>query len=201
MPKVVIDSHPASLDASSMDSFKGICEAVSRILLDKGRAIHQCKLDGQLVENPQEVEKKGLSQVSTVEIISLPLKEVLIQNIQHQILEIKRLEQVTEALVTDCLLAEPQEIVNQWTQICETTKARLGFIPTLAPILKEEELEVRVEPLLGQLGALMKAAGDSFSTADVVTFSDVLENQYLPWLQKFKTLLQNALSEVESYKE
>ena len=92
-----------------------------KILLEKGRAIHQCKLDGKVVADPTSIEPT-FSKAAVLEIESLSLKKVLLASLDQQILELKQLEKAIEQLVTDCLLVEPQEIVTQWTNICETTK-------------------------------------------------------------------------------
>lgn len=199
MPKVLVDSTPVTLEVSDLSTFEKCCQAITNILLEKQRAIIRCKLDGKLVEDPRN-SQEDFAKSAVLEIETLPLKEALFTMIQQQILETKRLEESAEKLVTDCLLAEPQEIVTQWTDICETTKSRLNFIPMLAPILNEQLLEKKVEPLLAELSDLMQSAGASFSTADVVTFSDVIENKYISWLKKLREILQSAQKEVEQYK-
>lgn len=169
-----------------------------KILLEKNRAIHVCKLDGKVVSNLQ-VAEKDFAAATVLEIESIPLQEALATTLHSHLTEIRALEQKCEQLVTDCLLAEPQEIVDQWTEICETTKHLLGYVPSLAPILNEEKLEKVMEPLFAEMNSLMAEAGKSFSVADVVTFSDVLENRLIPWLKKFRELMQSALQEVESF--
>ncbi|MES2310363.1 MAG: hypothetical protein V4507_16035 [Verrucomicrobiota bacterium] len=200
MLKVVIDSTPVQLTPASGSSFSALCEEAMKILLEKNRAISVCKIDGKLVTDPTEVDAV-LSSVKLLEIESLPLKEVLLTSIQHHVIDLKRLEQAAEQLVTDCLLAEPQEIVNQWTAICEETKKKLAFVPTLAPILSERQLEEKMDPLFKQLAALMNEAGGSFSTADVVSFSDTIENKFIPWLHQFRAVVQTAQDEVEKYND
>lgn len=200
MLKVVIDSTPVQLEVPQGSSFAAYCEAAMKFLLEKSRAISVCKIDGRLVTHPDEDGSK-LESASLLEIESLPLRQVLLTSLQNQIVDIKRLEQAAEQLVTDCLLAEPQEIVKQWSEICDETKKKLSFVPTLAPILDEKQLEEKMNPLFKQLGALMGEAGNSFSTADVVSFSDTIENKFIPWLHAFKAVIQSAQSEVEKYQE
>jgi hypothetical protein len=200
MLKVVIDSTPVQLELPQGSSFAALCEAAMKVLLEKNRAIAHCKIDGKLVEDPESANET-IGSASLLEIESLPLKEVLLVSIQNHITDLKRLEQSAEQLVTDCLLAEPQEIVNQWTEICEQTKKKLSFIPTLAPILSEKQLEEKMDPLFKNLAGIMSEAGTSFSTADVVSFSDTIENKFIPWLHQFRAVIQSAQNEVEKYND
>lgn len=199
MLKVVIDSVPVQLEIPQEASFANICASAMKVLLEKNRAISQCKLDGKVVEEPDKVDAL-LPTFSLLEIESQPLKEVLTIALQQHVLDLKQLEQSTEQLVTDCLLAEPQEIVDQWTGICDITKKKLSIIPTLAPILDEKQLETKMEPLFKDLNLIMTEASGSFSTADVVSFSDTLENRFIPWIQRFRAVIQSALTEVEKIK-
>ncbi len=199
MLKVTIDSVPVQLEVPEGASFAQICAAAMKILLVDSRAISECKLDGKVVVEPDKVDTL-LSTFTNLEILSRPLKEILLTTLQQHVLELKQLEQLTEQLVTDCLLAEPQEIVDQWSNICNITKKKLSIIPTLAPILDEKQLEAQMEPLFKDLNTIMTAASTSFSTADVVSFSDTLENDFQPWIQKFRSVIQTAQTEVEKFK-
>ncbi len=199
MLKIVIDSVPVQLDLPNDASFATICAEAMKHLLKDYRAISQCKLDGKVVVEPDKVDSL-LSKFTLLEIESRPLKEILIDSLQQHILDFKHLEQSTEQLVTDCLLAEPQEIVDQWSKICDITKKKLSIVPTLAPILDEKQLEAQMEPLFNELNKIMSEASASFSTADVVSFSDTLENNFIPWIQKFRTVIQTAQTEVEKLK-
>jgi len=199
MLKVTIDSVPVQLEVPEGASFAQICAAAMKILLVDSRAISECKLDGKVVVEPDKVDTL-LSTFTTLEILSRPLKEILLTTLQQHVLELKQLEQLTEQLVTDCLLAEPQEIVDQWSTICNITKKKLSIIPTLAPILDEKQLEAQMEPLFKDLNTIMTSASTAFSTADVVSFSDILENNFHPWIQKFRSVIQTAQTEVEKFK-
>jgi hypothetical protein len=95
-------------------------------------------------------------------------------------------------------LAEPVQIVASWKSLCTELNQVLGFIPTLAPILTDEQVTVLTEQKFEDLATIMRSINESMNKPDVVTVSDILELRLMPWLAALREFFQAQLTVVES---
>jgi len=160
--------------------------------MEKKRSIASIKLDGKAIYDIDAASELYISS-SLCEVETLPYDQVFKNALHFQLSQISDLEESAETLITDILLAEPDEIIEKWQSICKMVKAQIVFLPQLAVLLSEDQINDLVEKHLAELDKIMKEAAGSFSTADVVAVSDILELQFLPWLKNFKTFMQNMV--------
>lgn len=195
--KLIIDSKPVEIPATESQNFQELCSGVMDWLLIKKRSIASCKFDGRLVHSVEEANDFFVS-ASTCEIESVPLEIALQSAIALQCNYLSEIEVQCERLVTESLLAEPQEIVTLWRDICENLKQQIAFIPQLGNVLNENQVDELINERMEIFNKIMKDAAASLSVADVVQFSDVLELKLLPWLKQYKDFLRVHIRETES---
>jgi hypothetical protein len=197
--KLIIDSEPADFVAinSGTHTFTTFCQNVMERLLDKNRSIASCKLDGQLINSIDDADRE-FPNSTICEIESVPISLALKSALALQCSQCRRLESACDKLVTECLLSDPKEIIDQWQSMCEMLKDQMRFLPQLSYLLTDHQVEQLAERNVQELNAIMNHISTSFQTADVVAVSDILELELLPWLRQFREILMSALKMSES---
>lgn len=195
---LIIDATPATLDSLDTSSFSGFCTSVNQHLTEKGRAISLCKINGQPVHD-LALADQIFSTAQTIEFETIDLKEAVASVISTHCNQLRTIEQDCETLVTDALLAEPQEIADQWTNICEGLKKQIDLIPHLTPFLTEEQVDELVDKHFAELHEIMSSIAEILNEkGDVVAFSDALEMRLMPWIGKIRNISESTLKLVES---
>jgi hypothetical protein len=95
-------------------------------------------------------------------------------------------------------LGEPVEVAMRWQAICEEIKAQVGFLPRLAGLLTETQVDHLVDSQLKDLGKVMQTLHAAFNKADTLEISDSIELQLLPWLRQLRAFMENCLELVKS---
>jgi hypothetical protein len=194
---VTIDSQPVEIAREPDDTFKSFCKKVMNWLLERNRCIGTCCINGQTVKSDEEGETLfAVADDFVVETVTLQV--ALQAAIALQCNTMKKLEGDCLNLVTDCLLAEPVQIVASWKSLCTELNQVLGFIPTLAPILTDEQVTILTEQKFEDLATIMRSINESMNKPDVVTVSDILELRLMPWLAALREFFQAQLTVVES---
>lgn len=193
--KLIIDSKPVDIPAAESQSFRELCTGVMDWLLPKRRSIATCKFDGQPIHSVEQADNV-LSHASTCEIESVPFEIALQSALALQCNYLGEIEQQCDKLVTESLLADPNDIVKLWREICENLKQQIAFIPQLGTILSEEQVDHLIASRMENFNATMKGAAAALSTADVVQFSDILELQLVPWLKQYREFLLGHVDEL-----
>lgn len=194
--KLIIDSKPVTIPAAESPNFRELCAGVMDWLMTSKRSIASCKFDGQIVHSVEEADTI-FSSAHTCEIESVPFEIALQSAIALQCNYLGEIEQQCDRLVTESLLAEPQDIITMWRDICENLKQQISFIPQLGNVLEEDQVDHLIMQRMEEFNGIMKAAATALSTADVVQFSDVLELKLVPWLQHYREFLLGYVQEVK----
>lgn len=197
--KFVIDSEEISLPETSRQSFQQCCQNIMALLLEKERSIGSFKIDGKDVESIKDADQ-SFSQAQQVEVESLPLAEALQSALTGTINEIRKLETMCETLVTDCLLADPDNIAQQWQDLCKELTKLIGFFPSLGYLLTEKQINELIDQRYAEFNQIMKDIAEVLPKADVVAFSDILETRLQPWLKNMRDFSQEALQRAEIIK-
>jgi hypothetical protein len=198
--KLLIDSKEENLSIDNSTSFMEFCNKIMTQLLAKDLSIGQIKMDGKIMTDSDEMQKTFKS-AQTIEIETTSLKHALSSAVSQQYAQIQRLTSDAEALVTDCLLDEPQTIVDKWQSLCERLKNSVSFVPTLAPFLKEEQVDHLVDKSFEELNSHIRELNEVLNKADVVKFSDALEMKLIPWLKTFGEFMKEQLVQVDFLNE
>lgn len=193
--KLIIDSKPVEIPAAESQNFRELCSGVMDWLMSKKRSIATCKFDGHVIHSVEEADSIFTSS-NICEIESVPFEIALQSAIALQCNYLGEIEQQCDKLVTESLLADPQDIIKLWREICENLKQQIAFIPQLGNVLSEEEVDHLIGNRMEIFNETMKAAAASLSTADVVQFSDVLELKLVPWLQEYRTFLLQHMDDL-----
>lgn len=196
--KLLIDSKIVE-DLPSSQSFGEYCQNIMQRLLAKNRSIGSCKIDGKNI-NSVEDANQAFPNAQSIEIESIPLHEAVETAVSTNMLRINQLQEKCDALVTDCLLAEPLEIAQQWQDLCTTLIELIAFLPTLGYVLTDEQVTKLADQECQELQKIMKDVAEVFPKADVVSFSDILEMRLSPWLKTMKELFQTVLKQIEPSK-
>lgn len=186
--KLIIDSTPVEIPAAESQSFRELCTGVMNWLLPRKRSIASCKFDGHVIHSVEEADSV-LPSSQTCEIESVPFEIALQSALALQCNYLGEIEQQCDKLVTESLLADPQDIIKLWRFICENLKQQIAFIPQLGNILSEDQVDHLITSRMEAFNDIMKSAAAALSTADVVQFSDVLELKLVPWLQQYREFL------------
>ncbi len=195
--KITIDSDSVDIERNATDSFKVYYQRVASWLLIRNRCISAFKINGRMIKN--EVEGENLyTQAEDVEVESVPLKVALQAAIALQCNTVRKLENDCLNLVTDCLLAEPKQIVDSWKLLCVELNQVLGFIPTLAPVLTDEQVTGLTDQKFANLSTIMKDINEAMNKPDVVTVSDILELRLLPWMVSLREFFQAQIPVIDS---
>lgn len=198
--KLYLDSETIELNPEATKNFEACCSEVMKLLLSRKRSIGSCAIDGKLYANmPDAVE--AFNRADAVTFTSIPLKTAIIAMADQNNSELEVVEELCEALVTDSLLAEPNEIVRQWSSLCDKIKERISHLSSLAMVSGEEKMNELIDVHYIHLNQIMKTLGEVFSKADVVGFSDALETQLLPWIKEmreFSLSLSNNIKTVNA---
>jgi anaerobic glycerol-3-phosphate dehydrogenase len=198
--KLLIDSQEDHLSLEDSTSFMEFCNKLMTKLLAKDLSVAAIKMDGKLITDTDEMQKT-FKTAQTVEIETTSLKHALHTAVSQQYSQLQKLAADAEALVTDCLLDEPQMIVDKWYSLCERLKNSVSFVPTLAPFLKEEQVDHLIDKSFEDLNSMIKELNEVLNRADVVKFSDVLEMKLIPWLKTFGEFMKEQLAEVDCLNE
>lgn len=177
-------------------SFQDLCSVVMEWLLKRKRSISLCVIDGVQVQSLDQAENMFTS-ADTCEIESVTIEAALMSALALQGESLKTITAECEELVTECLLAEPEDIIKLWQKICEHLKAQIGFVPHMGAVLSDEEVERLVSTEMSQFNRIMQRAGEILSTADVVQFSDLLELELIPWLGDYRLFLHRVFVRLE----
>lgn len=193
--KLIIDSKPVEIPAVESQNFRDLCSGVMDWLMAKRRSIATCKFDGRVIHSVEEADSVFTSS-NTCEIESVPFEIALQSALALQCNYLGEIEQQCDKLVTESLLADPQDIIKLWREICENLKQQIAFIPQLGNILSEEQVDHLITSRMEEFNANMKAAAAALSCADVVQFSDVLELKLVPWLKAYREFLLQHVDEL-----
>ena len=194
---LTIDSETVDFPAKPNEAFQDYYERIADLLLKKGRCIGSCRIDGQAVPTV-EAGVSLFDAAKAIEIESVPLRVALQANIALQCNTMRRIEDACEGLVTDSLLADPKQVAAAWQSLCEEIKSILTFIPRLAPLLSDEQVDALVDGRLNELNGIMGEIAEFLGKGDVVGFSDILEMKLLPWVGGLREFFQAQLSLVEA---
>lgn len=195
--KLIIDSEKVEITSETAHSLDAVCREVMNLLLPKNRSIASCAIDGKLYGTISEAAN-AFQQARSVEFTSMPLKNALIAMGQDHLVELALAEQMCETLVTDSLLAEPEEIVRQWSDLCNKIKERIGVMGRLGVALPEDEINILVDQYYAALNSAMENLAEVFSKGDIVGFSDALETQLLPWLKDIQVFSKKITTNLEA---
>ncbi|MEM9446064.1 MAG: hypothetical protein AAGA18_12020 [Verrucomicrobiota bacterium] len=186
--QVIIDSETVEIETKTSNNFEDACSLIMQWLVQRDRSISKCKIDGKLIETIEEA--RCLFNVnSSLEIESIPVAVALYQSVGEHCDSLKRIEEDCDELVTDSLLEEPEVLLRQWQSLCHKLKQEIGFLPNLAPLLTDEQLDSLIEKNLTELNAIMNDIQKALSKADVVAFSDILELRLSVWISNFSEFL------------
>lgn len=194
--KLIIDTKPVELPPCEAKNFKDYCQHLMQWLLEKNLSIASCSIDGQLVHSAEQANDL-FSKAAVLEVQTLTVHDALVDMLRLRCQELRGLETDCENLVTDALLAEPQEIVDGWKKLCEHIKIQLQLLPSLTALWTEKEFDSLINDRLGELNQLMTDCARVLSTADVVSFSDILELRLSPWIKQMREFMERTLTTVE----
>ena len=183
--KLTLDSENLELNPEATKDLGACCSEVMKMLLSRSRSIASCAIDGKLYSTMPEASE-AFSRAKAVTFTSIPLKTALIGMAEEHNAEMIVVEEICEALVTDSLLAEPDEIVRQWSTLCEKIKERITHLGSLASVQGIDKMNELIDVHYVRLNEIMKHLGEVFSKADVVACSDALEGQLLPWIKQMR---------------
>jgi len=195
--KLYLDSENLDLNPDATKDLEACCSEVMKQLLSRSRSIASCSIDGKLYSTMPEASA-AFSQAKAVNFTSIPLKTALISMAEEHNAEMEVIEEMCEALVTDSLLADPNEIVRQWSALCDKIKERISHLGSLAAVQGEDVMNALIDVYYVQLNDIMKNLGEVFSKADVVGFSDALESRLLPWIKQMREFSNSFATKLET---
>lgn len=187
--QIIIDSEEVDIDTKGAKSFEQCCSLIMAWLVEKDRSISTCKIDGKVVDTMDQANQL-LKSCSSLEVETVSVSEALQAAISIQAAQLTRTEEACEQLVTDSLLEEPEVLVEQWHDLCEDLKAQIRFIPSLAPLLTEDQINMLVDKKFKEIEDIMREVHKVLNEADVVTFSDILELKLSPWISTLREFVQ-----------
>lgn len=195
--KILIDDMPMEDLPSRAQNFPEFCEEIMAILLARNLSIGSCEFDGRVVCNLEEAN--DLFQRSEIcKIASIPLAAAMEAALNLKCREMRLLESDCEDLVTDALLVEPEDISIRWQSICEGIKAQIGFLPRLAGLLTETQVNQLADRQLKEIDRVMTDLHVAFNKGDTVEISDSIELSLLPWLKQLRVFLESCLQVTKS---
>jgi hypothetical protein len=196
--KIIIDSEEIQIpQAEQATTFMEACKSIAAWLLLRQRSIKLCEIDGKALHSLEEADlayKTG----KQLEVASLPLLSAIQDALTLNLNQLRVLESKCENLVTDALLAEPEDIAQQWENLCTSLREMLKFIPQIAYLLTEEELNHLTDETYLNLTKIMQDISEYLPKADVVMFSDILELRLLPWLKSLREFTENVGKQFEA---
>lgn len=194
--KLLIDSKVIE-DIPQTQSFNEYCQSIMERLLTQNRSISSCKIDGKIINTMEEADR-AFNGAQSIEFESISLPKAVLASLTTNNLLIDQLQEKCETLVTDCLLSDPLEIVQQWQTLCSSLSDLIAFLPTLGYVLNDEQVSTITNKECQDFQEIMKAVAEVFPKADVVAFSDILEMRLLPWLKTMKEIFQGVLKQIET---
>ncbi len=194
---LTIDSEGVEFPVLPNETFQAYLARVSGHLLKDRRSIGTCQIDGKPIQTFDDGDS-AFAAAGIVAIESVPLHVAVQASIALQCNAIRKIEDDCEGLVTDSLLADPRQVAQSWQALCESVKGVLAFLPGLAGLLTDKQLDSLIDDKLATLNAVMKEIAEALNKGDVVTFSDTLELKLAPWLAGLREFLQAQLAAVEA---
>ena len=192
MIKLTLDSTPLEIDGIDTSSFQSICECVQGRLLEQKRAIAGCLIDGVEVQSQEDADAK-LSSAKCCDFISVTVAVAVQSALALRCNALRQTEEDCNTFVTDILLDEPLQVFQNWQAFCEQLKDHIRFLPSMAALFSQDEIDHLIERHVVELNQIMEAASEAFKTADVVSVSDLLELRLLPWIKAMRELMQKQL--------
>jgi hypothetical protein len=195
--KILIDNSPLEKEFTAPTSFPEFCEQMMGVLLERNLSIGSCEFDGTVVSSLEEAHDL-YSRCEICRIASIPLAVAMEAALGQKVRDAVKLESECENLVTQALLAEPNEIATRWQAICEEIKAQIGFLPRLSGLLTDAQVNHLVDRQLQDLGKVMHALHAAFNAGDTLEISDSLELRLLPWLKQLREFMESCLQLVKN---
>ncbi len=194
---IVIDGRQSDL---SVNNFANLEELLVKVMNDgtlDNRIVTDVRVNNEIFSEvyPHQAEDIGAADISTVEIVSVPVSEMAV-SITRELYKVVNLMFEGARHVADLFRqADDGEALELFQDLLDVTRNFLGMVSVLRDEFSAEEHEV-INNAMEELSSLFSEMLEVTDNSDWILLADLLEYEYIPAVERWKKVIAQLREDI-----